>query len=470
MLQMSRVNGKALLIGVMAVGLMGSCMQDHGGGGDYIAHPYMEGGYYSDGKLFYDMDQKTASVVGTDGGASEVILPDAIEINGETYPLVRIKNLGIFTSPDDYGKFGVTANGGLSSLQLSSTLTSIQSVVQQDVLFESVVYDPKEEDVYQPQLAWGAPLKRRYPIKTLVVRAGNQTYDSREGSNCLIQYATGRVVFAGLDAKVPPAIKEIVPCAFIGCERLDKDCTLPSGLVNIGYSAFQNCALTKVVLPSSLEVIGSGAFFGNHLREMTIPAAVTEIGDGAFSGNDLTAIVVDPANETYDSRNNCHAIIETESGKLLQGCENTVIPNEVTAIAPCAFYQCNRLKNIDLPDSLVSIGDHAFMDCITLEAAIIPNATTSIGKSAFYGCKKLSQVVLPKGVKVGEGAFRNCDGLADQQSFVKVLFDDPSAVDPAVFSFSKQGKKAMMLLVPNEAETRFLESEWNNYFLSISTY
>ena len=470
MLQMSRVNGKALLIGVMAVSLMGSCMQDHGGGGDYIAHPYMEGGYYSDGKLFYDMDQKTASVVGTDGGASEVILPDAIEINGETYPLVRIKNLGIFTSPDDYGKFGVTANGGLSSLQLSSTLTSIQSVVQQDVLFESVVYDPKEEDAYQPQLAWGAPLKRRYPIKTLVVRAGNQTYDSREGSNCLIQYATGRVVFAGLDAKLPPAIKEIAPCAFVGCEGLNKDCTLPSGLVNIGYSAFQNCALTQIVLPSSLEVIGSGAFFGNHLREVTIPAAVTEINDYAFASNDLVSISVEPGNETYDSRNDCQAIIETESNKLLQGCENTVIPNEVTAISPCAFYQCNRLKTIDLPDSLTAIGDYAFMDCITLESVVIPDATTSIGKSAFYGCKKLTHVVLSKDVKVGDAAFRNCDGLAEQQASVKVLFDDPSAVDPSVFGFSKKDKKAMMLLVPGEAETRFLESEWRNYFLSISTY
>ena len=142
----------------------------------------------------------------------------------------------------------------------------------------------------------------------------------------------------------------------------------------------------------------------------------------------------------------------------------------MTAISPCAFYQCNRLKTIDLPDSLTAIGDYAFMDCITLESVVIPDATTSIGKSAFYGCKKLTQVVLPKDVKVGDAAFRNCDGLAEQQASVKVLFDDPSAVDPSVFGFSKKDKKAMMLLVPDEAETRFLESEWRNYFLSISTY
>lgn len=470
MLQMSRMNGKVLLLSVVTVGLLGSCMQDHSNGGDYISHPYLKDGFYSDGKLFYDMDQTTASVVGSDGGASEVIIPDAIEINEMTYPVGRIKNLGVFKNPDDYGQFGVTSNTGLSSLQLSATVAAIQSVDQKkDVFYEPLELTARGEDVYLPTLALGAPLKRRYPIKTVVVRSGNPTYDAREGCNSLIHYATGRVVFAGLDAKVPPAIKSITPCAYVGCELIDKDCKLSAGLVEIGYSAFQNCALTSLVLPSSLETIGMGAFFGNHLREITIPAAVTDIGDYAFADNDLSALVVEAGNEVYDSRDNCNAIIETESNELLVGCDNTVIPAAVRLIRPCAFYGSTRLSAIQLPDSLESIGDYAFMNCISLDAAVIPNTTRYIGKSAFYGCKKLTKVELPANVAVGEGAFRNCDGLTLHEAYVKVAFDDPSLVDPSVFGFSED-QKANHLMVPEEAENRFMESAWRNYFLSITGY
>lgn len=473
MLQISRKLGarnKALLLGVMTVFALGSCMNDHsGGGGGYISHPYMKDGYYTDGKLYYDIEQTAASVVGTDGGASEVVIPDAIEINEVTYSLSRVKNLGIFKNPDDYGMYGVTANTGLSSLQLGPNVTTIQAVVQKDIFYEVAEVTPTKEDVYLPSLALSAPLTRRYPLQTIVVRGGNPAYDAREGSNCLIHFASGRVVVAGTDAKVPPAIKEIAPCAFVGCTSLDRNCKLPDGLVDIGYSAFQQCALTNVTLPSSLQVIGNGAFFGNHLKEITIPADVYEIGFYAFADNDLTSINVDKDNEFFDSRKDCNAIIDTESNLLLQGCDNTVIPDEVTAISPCAFYNCTRLKTISLPTSLVSIGDHAFMGCISLETVAIPEETGSVGKAAFYGCKSLTQVELPQGVTIGAGAFRNCDGLAQQGSYVKVAFDNPSAVDPSVFAFS-DNKKAYQLQVPEDALERFYDSDWSKYFMSITSY
>jgi hypothetical protein len=51
----------------------------------------------------------------------------------------------------------------------------------------------------------------------------------------------------------------------------------------------------------------------------------------------LSQITVDPSNPKYDSRDNCNAIIETATNKLIVGCKNTKIPSSVTEVAEDAF-------------------------------------------------------------------------------------------------------------------------------------
>ena len=69
----------------------------------------------------------------------------------------------------------------------------------------------------------------------------------------------------------------------------------------------------------SVTSIGSGAFHGcSSLTSINIPSSVTSIGEGAFeSCSSLASISVDAGNKVYDSRNNCNAIIETESNTLI---------------------------------------------------------------------------------------------------------------------------------------------------------
>jgi hypothetical protein len=153
----------------------------------------------------------------------------------------------------------------------------------------------------------------------------------------------------------------------------------------------------EIVIPKTVEYnneeytvtsIGEGAFYlCSGLTSITIPNSVTSIGGSASYGcSGLTSIVVEAGNTVYDSRDNCNAIIKTETNELVAGCKNTVIPNTVTSIGSLAFYGCSGLTSITIPNSVTSIGSRAFSGCSGLTSITIPNSVTSIGHSAFCDC------------------------------------------------------------------------------------
>ena len=160
-------------------------------------------------------------------------------------------------------------------------------------------------------------------------------------------------------------------------------------------------------------------YLNKDTLELYIPADIQEINI-----NDLTkfsydqknqsrpiTIKVDEKNPVFDSRNDCNAIIETSTGMLVYGCDNTVIPDSVTSIFPQAFYNC-RFKEISIPDSVSKIGGGAFWQCINLEKITLPSTLTEIEDWLFFQCGKLSQIVIPESVqRIGERAFANCGRL-----------------------------------------------------------
>ena len=143
--------------------------------------------------------------------------------------------------------------------------------------------------------------------------------------------------------------------------------------------------------------IGDSAFSGcSGLTSITIPDSVRSIGDDALKNcSGLTEIRVDPNNPRYDSRDNCNAIIDSESCKLVVGCKSTQIPDGVTSIGSYAFYNCSGLISITIPDSVKSLGDCAFYNCSGLTSITVPDSVTSIGSSAFSGCSAIRSVIVP---------------------------------------------------------------------------
>ena len=135
------------------------------------------------------------------------------------------------------------------------------------------------------------------------------------------------------------------------------------------------------------------------MTTLSISDTVTSISSGAFAySRSLETIVVDQNNNTYDSRNNCNAIISTNTNVLEVGCKNTIIPDTVVTIGSKAFLGCTNLTNITIPNSITSIESNAFNGCTGLTNIMIPNSVTSIstgiGYGSFLNCTNLLTVTI----------------------------------------------------------------------------
>ena len=226
-------------------------------------------------------------------------------------------------------------------------------------------------------------------LEYINVSEQNTIYDSRNECNALIETSSNTLVLGCKNTVIPNTVVTIGTWAFYECD-FEQVLQIPSSIKVIEQSAFNSasgigqvsfpegleeikdwafnwCDFESLTLPSTLKNLGYGSFGHNNIQSVTIPASVTLIGYEPFMNNhNLETIVVESGNTVYSSPDNCNAIIDNFTLSLRQGCNTTVIPDNVKSILWGAFEGMNGLTSIEIPESVTAISDYAFAYCPAL--------------------------------------------------------------------------------------------------------
>lgn len=227
-------------------------------------------------------------------------------------------------------------------------------------------------------------------LSSIKVDEHNAYYDSRDNCNAIIRKSDNTLIYGCKDTKIPSSVKRINDFAFYGILIMSAE--IPEGLEVIRENAFCDCPL---------------------LKQVRISSTVENIGVAAFNCSNISSIIVDERNETYDSRNNCNAIIEDDI--LILGCGSTIIPAGVSIIGKLAFCGSTNLKSIDIPEGITTIHKEAFYRCSALKRVTLPTSLTSFEEHANFGlCESLESIVIPpKVTSLPSDIFMGCISLQE---------------------------------------------------------
>ena len=223
-----------------------------------------------------------------------------------------------------------------------------------------------------------APFTSCKGLTSIVVESGNTVYDSRNSCNAIIETATNRLI------------------------QGFKSTVMPSTVVIIGTSAFENCTgLTGTLsIPSNVTSIEDRAFYGcsGLTGTLTIPTKVTTIGDSAFSS--------------------CSGLTGT-----------LTIPNSVTSIGSSAFRECEKLTSVEISNNITILEVDIFYNCKKLTSIIIPSSVTTIKPSAFANCSGLTKIFIPKSVTTISGSSYYNSPFYQCSSTLEIYCEAPSKPD-----------------------------------------
>ena len=278
-----------------------------------------------------DPTTKTATVVRS-LGSDEVIIPETIEHEGETYTITKIgddafRNNRLATKvqlPDTITEIGDSAFiycDAIESINLPSSLTTIgENAFWGCSAWKENINIPEGVTEIPSGAFQGCLRVTGLTIPSTVTTIGNNAFENLGVYNEASMSLTipTNVTYIDKDAflragfskvTVPDGRTETLTLngAFRYCSNLES-VEILSGDVAIGNSEFSSCAkLSSVTLADGITSIGDYAFSHTTnddpsyaLSEVVIPASVTSIGNSVF-GRCLDAVVYYPSKAAHQS-------------------------------------------------------------------------------------------------------------------------------------------------------------------------
>lgn len=198
-------------------------------------------------------------------------------------------------------------------------------------------------------------------LRSITVANDNPVFDSRNNCNAIIKTKENELIVGCAGTKIPNTVKSIGSYAF----------------------KYGNSALYEINIPDNVDSIANYAYIGAwNVKKITIGKGLRTMGNRSFDGcSRANSITVSSANPYFDSRDNCNAIIETATNRLILGCNNTVIPNSIKTIGIYAFESNYNIASITIPNSVTAIEDRAFAYMGNLRSITIGKNVKTMGKN-----------------------------------------------------------------------------------------
>lgn len=229
---------------------------------------------------------------------------------------------------------------------------------------------------------------------------------------------------------VPEGVTVIPESAFMGCQKLTS-VSIP-GAVGIGFRSFCECAsLQSFDFPESVRTISDQAFMGcDMLNDLTFPSGIVSIGRNIIGNlvfyDELENRIDDPVSGLPGHRfhgfgSGFHRIA-SDGDTLWCIAEGTLIlvGGEIRDHSPGDPAPWGKGFSAVRMDGVVRVGDYAFRGCEGLKNVFFDNEIRTIGKHAFDGCSAASfSGPLTDITRVDEYGFASCAELEFVPSYLE---------------------------------------------------